>query len=507
MNELFDKYIKRILNARVYDISVQTRLHQAETLSERIGNRVLLKREDEQPVFSFKCRGAFNRIYRLTQRNHISGVVAASAGNHAQGVALAASTLGLKATIVMPVTTPAIKVDSVRRFGGEAVMHGDDFQAAYQEAVRIGEAGNFPFIHPFDDIDTIAGQGTVGMEICQQYKGDLDAIFVPIGGGGLAAGLSVYMKYVRPDVRIIGVEPVDSACMKAAIDAGAPVELDEVGLFADGVAVRQAGRETFEVCRHCLDDIVLVTVDEISAAIKDIFYDTRIMTEPAGACAVAGLKKYAAAHSLSDKSLVAVCSGANINFDRLRHVAERAEIGESRESLMAVTIPERPGSFLEFCSSLGRRSITEFNYRYADDARARVFVGVELSGGQPERQSILESLRTSGYEVLDMTDNELAILHVRHMIGGHAGSVKNERLIRFQFPERPGALIRFLKSLGSNWNITLFHYRNHGAAFGRVLIGMQIPESDQGRLDEVLQRIGYRYREETGNPAYQQFLS
>jgi len=505
MQDLFDKYIKRILNARVYDVSKQTRLHQAHSLSHRLNNTVLLKREDEQPVFSFKCRGAFNRIYQLTQKQEITGVVAASAGNHAQGVALAAKALGLPAVIVMPETTPVIKSDAVRALGAEAILYGDDFSAALGHAVGLGEARGFPFIHPFDDPDTIAGQGTVGVEICQQHQGALDTVFIPIGGGGLAAGISVYMKYLRPEVRIIGVEPVDAACMHAALLADACVELPQVGLFADGVAVRQAGKEPFAVCRKTLDGVILITVDEMSAAIKDIFNDTRTLTEPSGALAVAGLKKYVAAEHVKNKTMIAVCSGANINFDRLRHVAERAVIGESREALLAVTVREEPGSFRRFCETLGRRSITEFNYRYSDPASAEVFVGVELAGGVAERESLLALLAERGYKALDMSNNEIAKLHIRHMIGGHSG-IGNERLYRFRFPERPGALLNFLNSMGQNWNITLFHYRSHGAAYGRVLVGIQVPAQEDEGLDVFLEELGYAYQEETGNPAYARFL-
>lgn len=511
MQGLFDSYIKRILSARVYDVSQQTRLHQAHNLSRRLDNTILLKREDEQSVFSFKCRGAFNRIYKLTEKTRsdggsITGVVAASAGNHAQGVALAAKALGLTSIIVMPETTPPIKSDAVRALGGEAILHGDDFDTALKHALEISEERNFPFIHPFDDPDTIAGQASVGIEICQQHPGQLHTVFVPIGGGGLAAGVSLYMKYLRPEVRVIGVEPVDAASMHDALAADERVVLPQVGLFADGVAVKQVGKETFEVCRETLDGVVLVTVDEMSAAIKDIFNDTRTLTEPAGALAIAGMKKMVVEQSLKNETLVAICSGANINFDRLRHVAERAEIGESREALLGVTIPEKPGSFRQFCESLGRRSITEFNYRYSSDGTAEVFVGVELAGGLLERTELIASLTEQGYSTVDMTDNEVAKLHVRHMIGGpcRAGA---ERLFRFRFPERPGALLNFLNNMGTDWNITLFHYRSHGAAYGRVLVGMEIPENENDGLEGFLEDLGYYYQEETGNPVYQQFLT
>jgi len=506
MHGLFDKYIKRILDARVYDVSQQTRLHLAPTLSRQLNNNILLKREDEQSIFSFKCRGAFNRIFRLTQQQAVEGVVAASAGNHAQGVALAANALGLQAVIVMPETTPQIKCDAVRALGGETILFGDDFDSALAHALTVSEERGYPFIHPFDDADTIAGQGTVGVEICQQHQGPLHAVFVPIGGGGLAAGISVYLKYLRPEVKIIGVEPVDAASMHDALKADERVILPQVGLFADGVAVRQAGLQTFEVCRETLDGVVLVTVDEMCAAIKDIFTETRTLTEPAGALAVAGMKKYLQANALQEQTFIAICSGANINFDRLRHVAERAVIGESREALLAVTIPEELGSFRQFCETLGRRSITEFNYRYCDAELAEVFVGVELAGGLVEREALLATFAERGYQFLDMTDNEVAKLHVRHMIGGH-GVVNDERLFRFWFPERPGALLNFLTNMGQKWNISLFHYRSHGAAYGRVLVGMQIPPAEENALNQFLEQLGYLYVEETDNPAYQRFLS
>ncbi len=505
-----EHYVKKILDARVYDVACQTRLHEAKTLSDKLQNRILLKREDEQAIFSFKCRGAFNRLYKLTRNQKVSGVIAASAGNHAQGVALAAGQLGLSAIIVMPVTTPQIKVDAVVALGAEIVLHGDDFNAAFLHATDLGQEKGFPFIHPFDDPDTIAGQGTVGIEICQQHPDDLDYVFLPIGGGGLAAGVSAYMKYLKPDTRIIGVEPVDAACMHAALKAGRPVELDQVGLFADGVAVRRAGDETFRICSETLDDVVLVSVDEMSTAIKDIFNETRTLTEPAGALAVAGIKKYIQDNDLRGKSFVAINSGANINFDRLRHVAERAEIGDSRESLFAVTLPEIPGSFRAFCHTLGRRSVTEFNYRFHPDRDAEVFVGIELRDGDTERKSIQKDLSAHGYSFLDMTDNDTAKLHIRHMIGGRtdfsSDKVTQERLFRFRFPERPGALMDFLNSMDPEWNITLFHYRNHGAAYGRVLVGMQIPETSESRLTDFLEQLGFFYDEESQNDAYSRFL-
>ncbi len=501
-----EAYIEKILSARVYDVSVETPLSPAPNLSRRLGNRVLLKREDSQPVFSFKCRGAYNKIYQLLRKQpDLTGVIAASAGNHAQGVALAGRTLGLKSIIVMPRTTPAIKVDAVRNFGGRAVLHGDNYDEAYAHARQLQEEKGYAFIHPFDDPDTIAGQGTVGVELCRQHPDDLHAVFVPIGGGGLAAGVATFMKYLRPEVKIIGVEPVDSACMQAAIKRGRRVELDQVGIFADGVAVKIAGKETFRLCRKYLDDIITCSVDEICAAMKDVFDDTRTLMEPAGALSVAGMKKYVEQRGCSDANLVAVTSGANINFDRLRHVAERAEVGEQREALLAVTIPEHPGSFRRLLQMLGRRQITEFNYRYADSEQARIFVGVQLSGGGEEREALLAALAEAEYPVIDMTDDEMAKLHVRYMVGGRAPA-QDERLYRFDFPERPGALSTFLNKVGHKWNISLFHYRNHGSAYGRVLCGIQVPDGDQARFDEFLAALGYNYHAESDNPAYRAFL-
>ncbi len=505
MSSFHQQYIKRILSARVYDVAKETRLHEVPLLSQRLDNTVLLKREDEQPIFSFKCRGAFNRIYQLSQEREIQGVVAASAGNHAQGVALAARHLGLPACIVMPQTTPSIKVDAVRELGAEAVLVGDDFNAALSHALTLAEEKQYSFIHPFDAADTIAGQGTVGVELCQQHPGKLDAVFIPIGGGGLAAGVSAYMKYLRPEVRIIGVEPVDAACMHAAMAAGKCVDLDHVGLFADGVAVRRAGEETFKVCREFVDEIVLVTVDEMSTAIKDIFTDTRTLTEPAGALALAGMRRYIKDQGVSGKTFICISSGANLNFDRLRHIAERAEIGVSREALLAVSMPEKPGSFRGFCEALGKRSVTEFNYRYADKERAYVFAGVELEGGYQERMELIGSLEQKGYSVLDMTNNDTAKLHVRHMIGGHA-SLGDERIYRFRFPERPGALYDFLSHVGKNWNISLFHYRNHGAAYGRVLVGLQLLDANEQALQQFVTKLGFIAEEESSNEAIKLFL-
>ncbi len=505
MSPLHDEYIKRILSARVYDVSIETRLHEAPLLSTRLDNNVLLKREDEQSIFSFKCRGAFNRIHKLMQEQSLDGVVAASAGNHAQGVALAAKKLGLVAVIVMPQTTPGIKVDAVRGLGGEVILHGDDFDAALEYALTLVDQRGYPFIHPFDHPDTIAGQGTVGVELCRQHPGALDVVFVPVGGGGLASGVSAYMKYLRPDVRMVGVEPIDAASMHDALQADERITLPEVGLFADGVAVKQVGGHCFEVCREFLDEVILVSVDEMSAAIKDIFNETRTLTEPAGALAVAGMKRYVRERGVTGQTMIAVNSGANINFDRLRHVAERVEIGESREALLAVTIPEEPGSFLRFCNTLGKRAITEFNYRFSDNKLAQVFAGVQLAGDQSEREELIQTLRSDGYHVLDMTHNDAAKLHLRHMIGGHA-ELPQERLYRFVFPERPGALPTFLAAMGERWNITLFHYRNHGAAYARVLVGMTLPEGEEQQMHDFIQDLGYKAEEESGNEAYSLFL-
>ncbi|WP_019625658.1 threonine ammonia-lyase, biosynthetic [Thioalkalivibrio sp. ALJT] len=499
-------YLEKILTARVYDVARETPLDPMPTLSQRLGSTLWLKREDLQPVFSFKLRGAYNKIAQLTPEQRARGVVAASAGNHAQGVALGASHLGIKAVIVMPVTTPSIKIAAVRRFGGKAVLHGDSFDEAAAHARELEAQHGYTFIHPFDDPDVIAGQGTVAMELLRQHPAELDAVFVCIGGGGLAAGMAAYIKRLRPEIRVIGVEPDDAPSMYKALQQKRRVSLKQVGIFADGAAVRQVGKETFRLCRELVDEVLLVDTDAICAAIKDVFDDTRVVAEPAGALAVAGMKQYLQREGLQGANLAAVLSGANINFDRLRHVAERAEIGEHREALFAVTIPERPGSFRQFCQAIGKRGITEFNYRYADAERAQVFAGIKLQGGDAERQEILEALQSAGYEVLDMTENEVAKLHLRHMVGGHGGEVRHERLYRFEFPERPGALLNFLTHMGQTWNISLFHYRNHGAAYGRVLVGMQIPAEDRARFREFLKEVGYPWHEETSNPAYSLFL-
>jgi len=500
------KYIKKILTARVYDVAVETPLDLAKTLSKRQNNQVLLKREDLQSVFSFKLRGAYNRIYQLTKIKEVNGVVAASAGNHAQGVALAAKKMGIDATIVMPKTTPGIKVDAVKSYGAKTVLVGDNYDEACAYATKYASEKKLDFIHPYDDVDVIAGQGTVGLEIIRQHADFIDAIFVCVGGGGLIAGIGSIVKYLSPKTKIIGVEPVDAACMTVAFEKNRRVVLDHVGIFADGVAVKQVGKETFRVAKQCVDQMITVTTDEICAAIKDIFDDTRSIAEPAGALAVAGLKKYVKQEKIAGKTLVATVSGANMNFDRLRHVAERAEIGEQREALFAVTIPERPGSFKTFCQTIGKRGITEFNYRYSDDNNAQVFAGVQLRDGMSERLDLIKRLKKKKYPVLDMTDNEMAKMHLRHLVGGRA-ALKDEVLYRFEFPERPGALLDFLTSIGNRWNISLFHFRSHGDAFGRVLVGLQIPESEHQQLRQYLDTLAYPYWEEKDNPVYQLFLS
>ncbi len=499
-------YLNRILNARVYEVAHETPLERAPILSRRTGNTVWLKREDEQPVFSFKCRGAYNKMAALSAGELKKGVIAASAGNHAQGVALAAMRLGTRATIVMPRTTPAIKVDAVRNLGGKVVLHGDNYDAAYAHARELEKKQRLVFVHPYDDPDVIAGQGTIAMEILKQHTGHLDAIFVPVGGGGLIAGIAVYVKQVRPDIKIIGVEPEDADAMERSLRAGRRVVLDHVGIFADGVAVRNVGEETFRLCKRYVDDMVVVSNDEICAAIKDIFEDRRSVLEPAGALAYAGLKRYAEKKRLEGKNFVAIASGANVNFDRLRYVAERAEIGERREAILAVTIPERAGALRKFCGILGQHSITEFNYRYDDAKAAHIFVGVQRA----ERETLarlMQTLRRQGYATLDLTDNEMAKLHIRHLVGGHAPSAVHELVYRFEFPERPGALMNFLNQTGGRWNISLFHYRSHGADFGRVLVGMQVPPADRKDFQEFLDTLGYEYVEESRNPAYKLFLS
>ena len=500
-------YLNKILNARVYDVASESPLETATSLSARLDNNVLIKREDLQAVFSFKLRGAYNKMLHLTEEEKARGVVAASAGNHAQGVALAAKKLGIPVTIVMPETTPDIKVEAVGNWSPRIVLHGDNYQEAYERSLEIAEAEGLTYVHPFDDPDVIAGQGTVGMEILRQCTDDIDAIFVPVGGGGLIAGIAAYVKAVRPEIKVIGVEPEDAASMTRSLESNQLVALKQVGIFADGVAVAQVGAEPFRLVRELVDDMVLASVDEICAAVKDVFDDTRVIAEPAGALAIAGLKKYVAQHDITGKTLVAINSGANVNFDRLRHISERAEIGENRETLFAVTIPERPGSFQTFCNILGKRSVTEFNYRYSDDTDAQIFVGIKLNGGQEEKAALLKRFQDGGYPVNDISDNDTAKLHIRYMIGGRPQNLTDEVVYRFQFPERPGALLNFLNQIGERWNISLFHYRNHGSAFGRVLCGMQVPEDDTDQFRDFLENLGYSHWPETDNPVYKTFLS
>ncbi|HVI50990.1 MAG TPA: threonine ammonia-lyase, biosynthetic [Candidatus Sulfotelmatobacter sp.] len=499
-------YVRRILDSRVYDVAVQTPLDPMVRLSQRLGRSILLKREDLQPIFSFKIRGAYNRIARLPAEARQNGVICASAGNHAQGVALSGKKLGIRATIVMPVTTPPIKVEAVRYWGGEVVLHGDAFDEAYAHARQLEQEQGLIFIHPYDDPDVIAGQGTVGMEMLQQHPDPIEAVFVPIGGGGLAAGVASYIKFLRPGTKVIGVEPVDAASMQAALAAGERVTLDRVGLFADGVAVRQAGEETFRLCRQHLDGVITVDTDAICAAIKDIFEDMRVIAEPAGALALAGLKAYAVEHPETGGPLAAINSGANMNFDRLRHVAERAELGEAREILLAVTIPEEVGSYRRFIQVLGNLNITEFNYRFAEGRDAHVFVGLKLADAHHGKGKVVAELEGLSYRVLDISANETAKLHIRYMVGGRASNLEDEIVLRCEFPERPGALLRFLDGVGTRWSITLFHYRNHGADYGRVLVGLQVPRAEREAFVASMSTLAYPYEDETDNPAYRLFL-
>jgi threonine dehydratase len=498
-------YLERILKARVYDVATESPLELAPLLSRRLRNRLLLKREDLQPVFSFKLRGAYNKMAGLPRKRLARGVIAASAGNHAQGVALAAQRLGCRAVIVMPVTTPRIKVDAVAARGAEVVLHGDSYAEAYKKALQLKRRRGLTFVHPYDDPEVIAGQGTIGLEILRQHPGAIDAIFVPVGGGGLISGIAAYVKTINPRIRVVGVEPVDADAMAKSLKAKRRVKLDHVGLFADGVAVKEVGRETFRLCSKLVDEMVLADTDEMCAAIKDVFEDTRVVLEPAGALAIAGAKAWVEKHAATGKTLVAIASGANTNFDRLRFIAEEAELGEHREAILAVTIPERPGSFRKFCSLLGARNVTEFNYRIADAREAHIFVGIEV-GGRAQTARIVKNLRRHGLTTLDLSDNEMAKLHMRHMVGGRAPFAKNELLYRFEFPERPGALMRFLDSMRGDWNISLFHYRNQGADYGRVLVGIQVPRKEHGQFRTFLKELGYPYADETRNPAYKLFL-
>jgi threonine dehydratase len=503
---MLETYVKKILSSRVYEVADETPLTRATLLSERYGIDIRLKREDLQSVYSFKLRGAYNKVSQLSEAELARGVITASAGNHAQGVAMAAQRLGIKATIVMGRNTPSIKVNAVRARGAKVILHGDSYDQASAHAAEMSENEGLVYVAPYDDVEVIAGQGTIGMEIVNQYPGSLDAIFVPVGGGGLIAGIAAYVKYLHPKTKIIGVEAEGSACLHAALQAGKRVRLpaETLDLFADGVSVAQVGAAPFKIAKRYVDDVVLVNTDEICAAIKDVFEDTRCVSEPAGALAIAGMKRYLARVE-GIESAVAIVSGANVNFDRLRHISERAEVGEEREAILAVNIDERPGSFLRFCKALGRRAITEFNYRFADAGGAHIYVGLRVES-LADRQAVVANLQDKNYSVLDMTENEAAKLHVRHMVGGRSPQGGDELLYRFEFPERPGALLQFLTGLGQHWDISLFHYRNHGSAWGRVLVGFAATKKDQSALNKYLKEIGYRFWSEQDNPAYKMFL-
>ncbi|HEX4414839.1 MAG TPA: threonine ammonia-lyase, biosynthetic [Lacipirellulaceae bacterium] len=499
------EYLQRILNARVYDVAVESPLELAPKLSERLGNQILLKREDTQSVFSFKLRGAYNKMARLAPQELERGVICASAGNHAQGVALSAGRLGCRAVVVMPVTTPRLKSDAVRSLGGEVILYGDTYSDAYLRAVELAKAQRYVFVHPFDDPDVIAGQGTIGMEILRQRQGSIHAVFVPIGGGGLISGVAAYIKAVRPEIKVIGVQTNDSDAMVRSVKAGKRVQLADVGLFSDGTAVKLVGEETFRMTRELVDDFVTVDTDAVCAAIKDGFEDTRSILEPAGALSIAGMKSYIAEHGLLNQELVAITSGANVNFDRLRFVAERAEVGEEREALFAVTIPEERGSFRRMCEAIGDRSVTEFNYRVSEKKEAHVLVGVVI-GDRGEAAAICTAFAEKGFAAVDLHDDELAKEHVRYMVGGKVELARGERLCRFEFPERPGVLLRFLSSMRPSWNISLFHYRNQGADYGQILVGIQVPEGDDRAFQRFLDTLGYPCVDETQNRVYHLFL-
>jgi threonine dehydratase len=502
-------YLRKILTAKVYDVARETELQLAPQLTSRLKNKVLLKREDNQPVFSFKLRGAYNKMAHLSKIELQRGVITASAGNHAQGVALSAAKLGCKAIIVMPTTTPQLKIDAVRDRGGksvEVVLFGDSYSDAYQHALALEKKHKLTFVHPFDDPDVIAGQGTIAMEILQQHQEPIDAIFLAIGGGGLIAGVGAYIKSIRPDIKVIGVQTVDSDAMKKSLESKRRVELKEVGLFSDGTAVKMVGKETFRLCQEVVDEIIIVDTDAICAAINDVFTDTRSILEPAGALALAGLKAYVEREKCKDQTLIAVACGANINFNRLRFVAERAEVGEAKEAVFAVTIPEERGSFKRFCELLGERNVTEFNYRIADASKAHIFVGIATQKASDSLQ-IAKSFTKSGFNTIDLTHDELAKSHLRHMVGGHSHLAKDELLYRFEFPEKPGALMKFLTSMAPNWNISLFHYRNHGADYGRILVGIQVPSNEKKDLKKFLAGLGYPHWDESSNPAYKLFLA
>lgn len=510
---MYSAIVRRILDARVYDVSHETPLHRANFMSAKLGCNIFLKREDLQPIYSFKCRGAYNRLTKINDIQQKLGVIAASAGNHAQGVAYGAQKLGIPATIVMPTTTPDIKIRSVRARGAEVVLYGDNFDDALEYSQKMKESRGLTFLHPFDDLDVIAGQGTVAVELLRQLKEPLDAVFIPVGGGGLASGMAAYIKFVRPEVLVIGVEPEDAACLRKAISCGKPAILSNVGSFADGVAVKQIGQYPFEILKDACDKVITVSTDEICAAVKDVFEDVRSVNEPAGALSVAGLKKYI--EQLNDgenvlhrntRNFAAILSGANVNFDRIWHIAERAVIGDRREALFAVTIPEKKGSFLAFCNEIGSRNITEFNYRYADSKEAHIFVGINTSPDKKDRKSIIDNFSKAGFPVVDITDDEVAKSHLRHMVGGRSVSAGEELTFRFEFPEKPGALLRFLNCIGDQWNISAFHYRNHGAAYGRVMVALQAPSSERKKLKSFLDEIGYVYYDETDNVAVDIFL-
>ena len=498
--------IEKILTARVYDVAKETPLDFAKSLSKRCHNQIYLKREDLQVVFSFKLRGAFNRMFLLSDEAKARGVIAASAGNHAQGVAISGMKMGIETTIVMPKITPEIKVQGVKSWGGKAILYGDNFDEAYAHALELTKTHNLTFLHPFDDIDVIAGQGTIGMELLRQHPDPIDMIFIAVGGGGLISGIASYIKYLSPSTKIIGIEHEEAASMTASLQQNKRITLEQIGFFADGAAVKQVGETTLNIAKEVVDEMLTVSTDETCAAIKDVFEDTRTLLEPAGALATAGMKKYIRQYRIKNKQLISICSGANISFDRLRHVAERAELGEKGEALLAVTIPEKPGSFQAFCKAISNRVITEFNYRYSDSENAQVFAGVKLSKGEKEKQQLLQELKDKQYPVEDLSDNEVAKVHLRFMVGGHAPIAGNEVLYRFIFPERPGALLHFLTGIGRKWNISLFHYRNHGSDFGRVLVGIQVPPQQHDDFSNFLNTLGYEYNDETNNPAYQRFL-
>jgi threonine dehydratase len=498
-------YLQRILTARVYDVAVESPLELAGKLSDRLGNRAWLKREDTQPVFSFKLRGAYNKMARLSPGELGCGVICASAGNHAQGVSLSAKRLGCRAVVVMPLTTPRLKSEAVRSLGGEVVLHGDSYSDAYLHARQLQEQHGFTFVHPFDDPDVIAGQGTVGMEILRQHQHPIHAVFVAIGGGGLISGVAAYIKAVRPEIKVIGAQMADSDAMIRSIRAGKRITLEDVGLFSDGTAVKQVGEETFRMTRALVDDFIVVDTDAVCAGIKDVFEDTRSVLEPAGAIGVAAMKQYVAASGVNDQSLVAITSGANMNFDRLRFVADRAEVGEEREALFAVTIPEERGSFRRLCEIIGDRNVTEFSYRISDEREAHVFFGL-ATADRAEASDILQAFGDHGFAAVNLVDDELSKEHVRYMVGGRSGLARDERLYRFQFPERPGALMRFLSSMHPGWNISLFHYRNQGADYGRILVGIQVPSDENADVRAFLETLAYPCVDESENPVYRLFL-